>query len=102
MIPRTRAIRTGFAIAHLIAALGLFIGCDRRGTSAVSPVAKHPTVASMVPAATDILLGMGAGDHLVAVSNYDTANPGAARLPRVGDYQNTDWEKLASLKPDVI
>src|SRR5205807_2554340 len=44
-------------------------------------------VASLAPAATDLILGMGAGDHLVAVSNYDAAEIGGRKLPQVGDYQ---------------
>jgi ABC-type Fe3+-hydroxamate transport system substrate-binding protein len=44
---------------------------------------------------------MGAGDHLVAVSNFDTA-PAVKDLPRVGDYQTTDWETLARVRPDVM
>jgi ABC-type Fe3+-hydroxamate transport system substrate-binding protein len=48
-----------------------------------------------------MLLGMGAGDHLVAVSNYEFA-PEVKNLPRVGDYQTTDWETLARLHPDVM
>jgi iron complex transport system substrate-binding protein len=70
-------------------------------TSTPATKAKHPTVASLVPSATDLILGMGAGDHLVAVSNYDR-EPGAAKLPRVGDYQTIDWEKVAQLRPNVI
>lgn len=45
---------------------------------------------------------MGLGDHLVAVSNYCYANPAAAGLPAVGDYQTTDWERLSTLRPDVL
>jgi iron complex transport system substrate-binding protein len=76
------------------------IACDRRTSLTIS--APHgPRVASLVPAATDMLLGMGAGDHLVAVSNYETS-PRVARLPRVGDYQTTDWETLARLRPDAM
>jgi ABC-type Fe3+-hydroxamate transport system substrate-binding protein len=41
---------------------------------------------------------MGAGDHLIAVSNYDHASS----LPRVGDYETIDWEKLARLRPNVL
>jgi iron complex transport system substrate-binding protein len=76
-------------------------GCNRQTPPAPAMTAKSPTVASLVPAATDLILGMGAGDHLVAVSNYD-AEPAAAKLPRVGDYQAIDWEKLAQLRPNVI
>ena len=38
-----------------------------------------PRIASLVPAATDLLLAMGAGDHLVAVGNFDNA---PQELPR--------------------
>jgi ABC-type Fe3+-hydroxamate transport system substrate-binding protein len=48
-----------------------------------------------------MLLGMGAGDHLVAVSNFETA-PQVKDLPRVGDYESTDWETLARLRPDAM
>jgi ABC-type Fe3+-hydroxamate transport system substrate-binding protein len=48
-----------------------------------------------------MLLGMGAGEHLVAVSNYEAA-PEVKDLPRVGDYQTTDWETLARVRPDVM
>jgi len=48
-----------------------------------------------------MLIGMGAREQLVAVSNYDTA-PELKALPRVGDYQMTDWEMLARLRPDAM
>jgi iron complex transport system substrate-binding protein len=59
-------------------------------------------MASLVPAATDILVGIGAADHLVAVSNYDLPRPETAGLPKVGDYQSLDWERLTTLRPDVL
>jgi ABC-type Fe3+-hydroxamate transport system substrate-binding protein len=75
------------------------LSCDR------SPSARSAggprKVASLVPAATDMLLGMGAGDRLVGVSNFESA-PEVKNLPRVGDYQTTDWETLARLRPDVM
>lgn len=48
-----------------------------------------------------MLIGLGAKDHLVAVSNYEST-PEVKDLPRVGDYQTTDWETLARLHPDVM
>jgi ABC-type Fe3+-hydroxamate transport system substrate-binding protein len=60
------------------------------------------TVASLSPAATEILIGIGAGDRLVAVSNFDPKRPETKHLPRVGDYQTTDWEQLAALRPRVM
>ena len=63
---------------------------------------RHPTVASLSPAATDVVLGMGAGNHLVAVSNFDAERPEIAGLPRVGDYRTQDWEKLAAIRPEKM
>src|SRR3954468_2363524 len=57
-------------------------GCDRRdamGHGATTSPTTQPgrkTVASLVPAATDLLLGMGAGDRLVAGRNYDVPRGG--------------------------
>ena len=79
------------------------LGCDR-APSVASPATAPAriTVASLVPAATDLILGMNAADQLVAVSNYDEDRPGIRGLPRVGDYLNNDWEKLASIRPKVM
>jgi ABC-type Fe3+-hydroxamate transport system substrate-binding protein len=81
--------------------------CDDDGASAPKPastshITAHTTVASLVPAATDLLLGMGAGDQLVAVSNWDADRFEITQLPRVGDYRTIDWEKLASIRPNVM
>lgn len=95
----------------LAASVATAWGCERRAgpasvpsdkAAATRPAAVHPTVASLVPSATDVILGAGLGDHLVAVSNWCRANPAAAGYPNVGDYQTTDWERLAQLKPDVM
>ncbi|HEX8523843.1 MAG TPA: helical backbone metal receptor [Tepidisphaeraceae bacterium] len=71
-------------------------------TPTTQPIAQNITVASLVPAATDLLVGMGAAHHLVAISNWDPDRPEIKDLPRVGDYRNVDWEKLAGLKPKVM
>ncbi|HEY1684639.1 MAG TPA: ABC transporter substrate-binding protein [Tepidisphaeraceae bacterium] len=64
---------------------------------------KHPTVASLVPAATDLIVQMGLSDHLVGISNYDNAaDLHLTGLPRVGDYQAIDWERLAEIRPDIL
>jgi iron complex transport system substrate-binding protein len=84
-------------------------GCDRQPTvqspaSQPTPATKpsYVTVASLVPAATDLILGMGAGEQLVAVSNWDAERPEIQKLPRVGDYRSIDWEKLSTLGPNVM
>jgi iron complex transport system substrate-binding protein len=74
-------------------------GCDRPPAPVTG---KSPRIASLVPAATDLIVGMGAGEHLVAVSNQEVDRAEIRQLPRVGDYQTIDWEKLAQLRPDVM
>ena len=95
MVRGTRAV---FLFLLLLAG-----GCDR--PAAPPAAAARPgkiTVASLVPAATDLLIGMGARDALIAVSNYDAPRTETANLPRVGDYRTIDWEKLAELRPAVM
>jgi len=59
-------------------------------------------VASITPAGTDLLIGIGAGDRLVGVSNFDDDREGTAGKPRIGDYQSINWEKLAGLRVNVL
>lgn len=79
------------------------MGCDRSDSARLPTTAPAgpPRVASLVPAATDLLLAMHADEQLIAVSNYDT-QPTVQHLPRVGDYQQIDWEKLAGLRPTAM
>ena len=80
-------------------------GCDDKPTAIATtrPAPDvHTKIASLVPAATDLILGMGAADHLVAVSNYDPAEIDGRTLPRVGDYQGPAWEMIATLHPQVM
>ncbi|MCY2951527.1 MAG: helical backbone metal receptor [Planctomycetota bacterium] len=77
-------------------------GCERKSGPGGKVVGTRPRVASLVPAATDLLIAMGAGDHLVAISNYDVTREATTGLPRVGDYQTFDWEQIAALRPDVM
>ncbi|MEA2736594.1 MAG: iron complex transport system substrate-binding protein, partial [Humisphaera sp.] len=111
-----RPARLSFPFLTLIALPALIVGgggCGRSGapnspaavpsgTSAATTNASAATVASLSPAATEILIGIGAGDRLVAVSNFDPKRKETKNLPRVGDYQTTDWEKLAALRPRVM
>ena len=101
---RGETLRTFFALALIVTTV---LGCDRSAaiTSTTQPSTRSSgakTVASLVPAATDMIIAMGARDALVAVSNWDAERPEIAGLPRVGDYRTVDWEKLASLRPDVM
>src|SRR5262245_60562798 len=103
----------------LIAAIGLALfGCDsKKETSASSAPSANsaptsvassrqvsgPTVVSLVPACTDLMIGIGASDHLAGVSNFDdNTRPELTGLPKVGDYRSIDWEQLSRLRPNLM
>ncbi len=92
----------GISLVLLFVALKL-LRSRGQNSSLPAPPAKvaEPRVVSLLPQATDILMSIGCGDHLVGVSNYDLA-PEVANLPRVGDYELIDWEKIAALHPKWI
>lgn len=100
---RTPLLRRLAPILSTIIGLCVLGGCgdDPEPATRAAPDRPSPAIASLSPAATDLLLGMGAGDHLVAVSDYDT-DERVVRLPRVGAYQSFDFERLAEVRPDVM
>jgi iron complex transport system substrate-binding protein len=59
-------------------------------------------IISLVPATTEMLFAMGAGDRVVGVSNYDRFPPDVDRLTRVGGLIDPDVERVLSLKPDLV
>ena len=58
-------------------------------------------VVSLVPAVTDILVAIGAGEQLVGRTNYDTSATLAA-LPSVGGGLDPSLEALLALRPDLV
>ena len=79
----------------------MLVGCDRSRPAGTTRPARA-TIASTVPAVTDLLVGMGASDRLVAVSTYDRDRPDVGTRPKAGDYDSVDWELLATLRPTVL
>jgi iron complex transport system substrate-binding protein len=59
-------------------------------------------IISLIPAATEILFAVGAGDQVVGVSSFDTYPPEATTRTRVGALLNPDVERILSLKPDLV
>jgi iron complex transport system substrate-binding protein len=59
-------------------------------------------VISIIPATTEMLFAMGAGDRVVAVGSYDRFPPEVDRLPRVGALLDPDVERIIALRPDLI
>jgi iron complex transport system substrate-binding protein len=72
---------------------------------AIASVAVHAQarrIVSIIPATTEMLFAMGAGDRLVAVGSYDRFPPETQKLPRVGALLDPDVERIIALRPDLV
>ena len=59
-------------------------------------------IVSLVPAVTEMLFALGAGELVVGVSNYDTYPSEVIDLPRVGALLNPDIERIFALQPELV
>ncbi len=93
-----------FALSILLLLAVMFTACssskleardDNRGTA-------PQRIVSLTPSTTEILAGVGAFPRVVAVSDYCKYPPEVERLPRVGGWQNTNIERIAALRPDLV
>jgi iron complex transport system substrate-binding protein len=59
-------------------------------------------IVSLIPATTEMLFAMGAGDRVVGVGSYDHFPPEVEKLPRVGALLDPDVERIIALRPDLV
>jgi ABC-type Fe3+-hydroxamate transport system substrate-binding protein/adenosylcobinamide amidohydrolase len=59
-------------------------------------------VVSLVPAVTEIIFALGAGDRVRAVTYHDTWPPEAAALPVVVGFAAPDLQRVAAADPEVV
>lgn len=59
-------------------------------------------VISIIPATTEMLFAMGAGNRLIAVGNYDNYPPDVRKLPRVGALIDPNVEQILQMRPDLV
>jgi cobalamin transport system substrate-binding protein len=85
-------------------ALGLLAFSSIARTSGPAPQATPAAhrIISLVPAVTEMIFAMGAGDDVVAVSSYDRYPPEARTRPSVGALIDPDFERIISLRPDLV
>jgi len=72
------------------------------GAQGQAPVQRPLRIVSLIPATTEMLFAMGAGDRVVAVGSYDHFPPEVERLPRVGALLDPNVERILSIKPDLV
>lgn len=59
-------------------------------------------IVSLVPALTEMVFAVGAGDRVIAVSSYDDDPPQVRNLPRVGALLDPDVERIIALRADLV
>jgi len=59
-------------------------------------------IVSLAPHATELLYAAGAGERIVAVSEYSDYPPAATKLPRVSSSGGVDLERVLALRPDLV
>ncbi len=58
-------------------------------------------IVSLAPHVTELLFAAGAGEEIVGTVEYSDYPPAARAIPRVGNYNHLDIERLLALKPDL-
>lgn len=78
-------------------------GCaEKPGPANNSDLSQVNRIISAAPSVTEIIVGLGLADKLVAVDKYSGNIAGVRKgLPEI-DFFNPDMEAIASLKPDII
>lgn len=99
---RPPGLRLGRLAALVAIALGWAIPASAVQAPATRPIAAPSRVVSLVPAVTEMLFAMGAGDRVVGVSSFDNFPAEARTRPRVGALIDPDLERIFSLKPDLV
>ncbi len=59
-------------------------------------------IVSLVPAVTEMLFAIGAADAVVGVSSFDHYPPDVETRTRVGALIDPDFERIISLRPDLV
>lgn len=113
--PRAVGLPAGVALA--LATATLIPGCgpaDAPSRNAVGGIAVRDDagreivlpdpprrIVSLVPSATEILVALGAGDRIVARTEYDSI-PALRSLPSVGGGLHPNLERLVAIDPDLV
>lgn len=98
----------GFMLSVMMV-MTVFVGCgskevtmtDREGNEFTAPK-KIERIISTAPSNTEVLVGLGLADKLIAVDTYSTDIEGISEeIPQI-NFRNPDAEALIALNPDII
>lgn len=72
------------------------------GAAVLSAQARPQRIISLIPAVTEMLFAIGAGDQVVGVSSFDTFPAEVEKRPKVGGLFDPNFERILSLRPDLV
>ena len=82
---------------------------EAQGISVVDDAGRTVTLArtpqrivSIAPGATEMLFAAGAGARVIATVEFSEEPPEAKTIPRIGDANAIDMERVVALQPDVV
>ena len=89
------------ALAGLVAFADAHSVTDDAGRQVTLP---HPPqkIISIAPGATEMLFAAGAGSLVIATVEFSDEPPAAREVPRIGDSNAIDLERVVALRPDVV
>lgn len=59
-------------------------------------------IVSTLPSATEMLFAIGLGERVVGVSNFCRYPPQVTSLPKIGNVVRPDFERILTLRPDLV
>lgn len=99
-------MKRSLVMAAMAVGAAIVCGPAIRASGAAAPTqrasAPPSRIVSLVPATTEMIFAMGAGDRLVGVGSYDRYPPEVSRLPRLGGLLDPNVEQLIAMRPDLV
>lgn len=107
---QARPPRTALTLAAVLAVAAACGACSDAREAPVEPAARDVAprtsttqrIVSLAPSTTETVFAIGAGAQVVGVSRFCDYPPAAARLPRVGGYNDPSLEAILSLRPTLV
>jgi iron complex transport system substrate-binding protein len=94
-------VRLRFLRSFVVISVLLVTSLTAAGSPVQSPQPPRRII-SLIPAVTEMLFAIGAGDQVVAVSSFDRFPPEVSKLQRVGALLDPDIERILALHPDLV
>jgi iron complex transport system substrate-binding protein len=86
--------------AHAPADTSIVVVDDAGDTVRLAAPARH--IVSLIPATTELLFAIGAGDRIVGRTHWCDYPDAAAEVPDLGDGMNPNLEAVVAARPDLV